>query len=177
MTRLGYQIVDYHNSSSTCSTVGVNGTDDEVIGLINFINGSDYFDYNGDCVITERRDHILGDIYHSQPIEIGPPNATLAYRSNNEEAYFRAINNYAGFKNSQANRDSIIYAGSNSGLLHAICAKDNSYCEGGEEAWAFLPPFVAGKLPLLINKDLDGNSGKNKNSGGLMRSLVLTDRL
>ena len=166
MTRLGYQIVDYHNSSSTCSTVGVNGTDDEVIGLINFINGSDYFDYNGDCVITERRDHILGDIYHSQPIEIGPPNATLAYRSNNEEAYFRAINNYAGFKNSQANRDSIIYAGSNSGLLHAICAKDNSYCEGGEEAWAFLPPFVAGKLPLLINKDLDGNSGKNKNSGG-----------
>ena len=41
MTRLGYQIVDYHNSSSTCSTVGVDGTDDEVIGLINFINGSD----------------------------------------------------------------------------------------------------------------------------------------
>ena len=43
-----------------------------------------------------------------------------------------------------------MYAGSNSGLLHAFNAKT------GSEEWAFLPPFIIGKLPTIINDSLDG---------------------
>ena len=50
--RLEYDLVDYHNASSECSTanqrgpdVGVVGTDDEMNGLIDFVRGQDYFDY------------------------------------------------------------------------------------------------------------------------------------
>ena len=28
--------------------------------------------------------------------------------------------------------------------------------ETGREEWAFVPPFIAGKLPILINDELDG---------------------
>ena len=46
-------------------------------------------------------------------------------------------------------RRNILYAGSNSGLLHAFNA------ETGEEEWAFLPPLLIGKLPTIINENLD----------------------
>ena len=156
--RLGFTLSDYHNSSSECSVsngrvttdVGEDGTADELKGLINFIRGQDYFDYNGNCNITEVRDHVLGDIYHSQLIEIGPPDGNTDFNSNNEEAYYRSINNYNSFQTQHFDRKNIIYAGSNSGLLHAINA------ETGEEEWAFVPPFIAGKFPTVINPDLDG---------------------
>ena len=38
----------------------INGTTDELEGLVNFMKGTDYFDYDGDCNITEVRDHVLG---------------------------------------------------------------------------------------------------------------------
>ena len=47
-------------------------------------------------------------------------------------------------------RENIIYAGSNSGILHAIDAKT------GEEVWGFIPPFVGALLPQLVNKGYDG---------------------
>ena len=155
--RLGFELTDYHNSTSECSidngrskTVGEDGTDDELKGLINFVRGQDYFDYNGNCNITEFRDHILGDIYHSQLIEIGPPDGNTDFTNNNEEAYYRSLKNYQFFRTKHANRKNIIYAGSNSGVLHAIDAKT------GLEEWAFVPPFIAGKFPTIINEDLDG---------------------
>ena len=160
--RLGFELTDYHNSTSECSidngrskTVGEDGTDDELKGLINFVRGQDYFDYNGNCNITEFRDHILGDIYHSQLIEIGPPDGNTDFTNNNEEAYYRSLKNYQFFKTKHANRKNIIYAGSNSGVLHAIDAKT------GLEEWAFVPPFIAGKFPTIINEDLDITPSSN----------------
>ena len=93
---------------------------------------------------------MLGDIYHSQLIEIGAPDGNTQFTDNNQEAYFRTINNYQAFKSAQQNRRDVLYAGSNSGLLHALNA------ETGNEEWAFLPPFLVGKLPTLINANLDG---------------------
>ena len=61
---LDNEVLDYHNTSSTCTDVGVDGTDDDIEGLIDFVRGKDYFDYNGDCVITEDRPNMLGDIYN-----------------------------------------------------------------------------------------------------------------
>ena len=61
------------------------------------MKGTDYFDYDGDCNVTEVRSHVLGDIYHSQLIEVGPPDASIDFTGTNEEAYYRATNNYQSF--------------------------------------------------------------------------------
>ena len=45
-------------------------------------------------------------------------------------------------------------------MLHAI---DPSEDGKGKELWAFVPPFIAARLPELINEDLDGLPG---NRGG-----------
>ena len=117
--RLGFELVDYHNSTSECSTanrssltsdVGADGTSDELKGVINFVRGQDYFDYNGNCNIGEIREHVLGDIYHSQLIEIGPPDGNTDFENNNEEAYYRSVKNYQAFKTKHANRKNIVYA-------------------------------------------------------------------
>ena len=165
----GNIVRDYHNTGSTCgikNTPGVeDGIDDDVKGLINFVRGVDYFDYNGsdgsgECNITEDRESILADIYHSQLIEVGPPNASTNFKGNNEEAYWRASKGYQNFKLNNKNRAQIIYAGSNGGMLHAINASD------GTEEWAFVPPMIAAQLPLLINTNYDGQFLLSKKAGG-----------
>ena len=151
----GIDVADYHHDGSNCDGKGdfVNNDDlkDEVIGLINFMKGNDYFDYDGDCRVLEKRDHVMGDVYHSQLIEVGAPDANIVFRGTNEEAYYRVKNGYQRFIQDNRDRRNIIYAGSNSGMLHAINAST------GEEEWGFIPPFVGAYLPQIINSDLDGN--------------------
>ena len=53
-------------------------------------------------------------------------------------------------------------------MLHAFRATasgtdDSGSGNAGEELWAFVPPFIAGKLPTLVNEALDGF---NDNKGG-----------
>ena len=133
------------------STSGVEtGTNDDLKGLINFVRGQDYFDYNGNCNITEDRAHLLGDIYHSQLVEVGPPDANSGFTDVNQESYWRAKNNYQSFSSGKQLRQNVLYAGSNDGILHAFNATT------GEEEWGFIPPFIASKLPVIINSDYDG---------------------
>ena len=148
---LEYTIPDYYTSASSC------GERNEVTGLINFMRGDDFFNYQGDCNgIDKTRNHVLGDIYHSQLIEVGEPNANMGFSGTNQEAYWRAMNGYQVFKLSYADRRSILYAGSNSGMLHAIYADGT---DGGKEAWAFIPPPMIGMLPKIINTNLEGRVG------------------
>jgi len=148
---LGYSVQDYHHAASNCPAVGADDDlGDEVKGLINFMKGNDYFDYNDNCDVEEVREKVMGDVYHSQLIEVGAPDANISFTGTNEEAYYRATNNYQAFMSKYANRENIIYAGANSGILHAINATT------GEEQWGFIPPFVGSLLPQIINKDLDG---------------------
>ena len=42
---------------------------------------------------------MIGDVYHSQLVEVGRPDANLKYSEENEEAFFRAKNNYQNFLN------------------------------------------------------------------------------
>ena len=147
MERLGYKIKNYYTSTSFCG--GNDGTLEERDGLLAFLSGQDFFDYNGNCDRNEVRNSVLGDIYHSQLIEVGKPDGNVIFTDNNQEAYFRTINNYQAFKTTFDDRRNVLYAGSNSGLLHAFNA------ETGEEEWAFLPPLLIGKLPTIINDNLD----------------------
>ena len=52
--------------------------------------------------------------------------------------------------------ETLFYAGANSGVLHAINA------ETGAEEWGFIPPFIAGLLPSLMNADLSGKIDSKK---------------
>mgnify|MGYP003305391893 CR=1 FL=1 len=177
----GNLVRDFHNSNTTCSFVdGVaDGNIDDIKGLINFVRGEDYFDYRGGCGIYADRNwdfcpegtdindcevesSMLSDIYHSQLVEVGVPGANTSFTANNQEAYWRTTNGYAGFKRNQQSREKIIYAGSNGGMLHAFRAN------GGIEEWAFVPPMIASKLPLMINTNYEGafQISTNVNGGG-----------
>ena len=71
----------------------------------------------------------MGDIYHSQLVEVGAPSASVSFTSQNQEAFFRAKNGYASFASGNKNRKPIIYAGGNDGMLHAFNA-----CKGCADA-------------------------------------------
>jgi type IV pilus assembly protein PilY1 len=166
-----YDILDYHRDSNNadgssenrrCASAGgvIDGTSDDLEGLINFVRGTDYFDYDSDCNLTETRDDPMGDVYHSQLIVVEPPASDISYTNNNQEAYWRALNNYDTWAKSGdlKNRDSILYAGSNSGVLHAIDAKN------GKEIWGFVPPLIAPNLPLVMNPRLNTSSKGGSNA-------------
>jgi len=156
LERLGNEIADYHSATTAC------GEHDDVKGLINFMRGDDYFNYKGVCgTIDETRNRVMGDVYHSQLIEIGAPEASTNYSNTNEESYWRHLNNYnSEFKALYSDRKRILYAGSNSGMLHAFDALT------GEEEWAFIPPFMAGILPTIMNSSLLGKIDSNNSKGG-----------
>ena len=80
-------------------------------GLIKFVRGQDYFDYDGDCNLTETRPNPLGDIYHSQLVVVGKPSAETAFVSRNQEAYWRSLKNYSSFAQKHSSRKEIIYVG------------------------------------------------------------------
>ena len=150
----GNTVLDYHNSSTICG--GIDGNEDDIEGLINFVRGKDYFAYDGCANMNLQREHVLGDVYNSQLIEVGPPNAEIEFNSPNEEAYFRKTHNYQSFSFKHATRKNIIYVGANDGMLHAIDAIT------GEEEWAFIPPFIVSKLPNIVNPNLNGKMEGNK---------------
>ena len=122
--------------------------------------------------INGNRDNPLGDIYHSQLVVVGPPSADTAYVANNQESYFRSLNGYSTWANSSnlVNRKEVIYAGSNSGILHAFDSKT------GKELWGFVPPLVAPNLPLVFNRSLNQQKKGGSNAiFGVDGSMVVHD--
>ena len=127
-------------------------TDTEVENLINFIRGVDTYDQDGDNNKTESI-HKLADIYHSDLIIVGKPEAPAAddgsINSQKKDSYYRLQNNYNNFKNGSTcggpcvNRKEIVYAGANNGILHAFDASN------GEELWGYIPPNVLGNFEKI----------------------------
>ena len=157
---MGFDVQDYHRKSNNsdgstnnkrcANQSGVaDGTDDDLNGLINFIRGTDYFDYDADCNLTEDRENPMGDVSHSQLLVVGAPSAETAYTSENQESYWRSTMGYDAWKNTQTSRTPMIYVGSNSGVLHAL------YADSGVERWGFVPPFVASRLTRVMNTNLN----------------------
>ena len=181
-TLFGSSVNNYHRvtpkvsgtvSNTRCKTATLFGptsnvsdsTEDDAEGLITFLRGLDYFDYDGDCNLTEMRKEggtkiYMGDIYNSRMITVGKPNAETKYTSEKEEAYWRALNKYDSWATApnRANRKEIVYVGANDGMLHAIDFKT------GVEKWAFIPPFILPKIVNIINPSL--NNANNNPKGG-----------
>lgn len=139
---------------------------DEENGLIQFVRGEDYFDYDGDCDLNEPRSEIddngnikkayVADFYNSELTVVGAPSANIDAEKQNTESYFRQKKNYSTFAKNNSNRKKIVYGAANNGILHAINA------DTGEEIWGFIPPLVIPKLPKVIapsyNQPLSGGS-------------------
>ncbi|MDC1154336.1 PilC/PilY family type IV pilus protein [Candidatus Pelagibacter sp.] len=127
-------------------------TDTEVENLINFIRGVDTYDQDGDNNKTESI-HKLADIYHSDLIIVGKPEAPSiddsSINSQKKDSYYRLQNKYNNFKNGSTcggpciNRKEIVYAGANNGILHAFDASN------GEELWGYIPPNVLGNFEKI----------------------------
>ena len=173
---LGNAVGDYHRDTAKvsgvvgntrCSSKGdstgtiADGTDDDIQGLISFVRGLDYFDYNGNCNLNEIRKAdgkkaYLGDIFHSEMVVVGAPSADTEFRSANQESYWRSLKGYDAWAQSLSGRAERIYVGGNDGMIHSIDSKT------GVEKWAFIPPFVMSKLPLVVNEGLNNTLAKTK---------------
>lgn len=172
----GNEVGDYHRDTpkvsgvtgnTRCSTKGdsastiTDGNDDDVKGLISFSRGEDYFDYDGDCNLNETRKAdgnkaYLGDVFHSEMVVVVAPSADTAYNSTTEESYWRSIKGYNAWAKSLSGRSERIYVGGNDGMLHSFDSKT------GQEKWAFIPPFIMSKMPLMVNTNLNNELGKVK---------------
>ena len=181
--QLGEAVPNYHSSTSECAadlsgTPDLDTNIDDIKGLINFVRGIDYFAYDGCDNTTEIRKSVLGDIYHSQIVEVGDPKANTNFTRNNQEAYWRSINNYGTWAKTKKDRGSVIYVGANDGALHAFATENIGGFSEGQEVWAFVPPFIAAKLPGLVNDALDGfkpNKGGTNSIFGVDGSPVIHD--
>ena len=128
-------------------------TDAETDSLINFIRGFDSYDTDKDNSTSDQR-HKLADIYHSDMIVVGKPEASTTDNGNSNfqktDAYYRQQNQYNNFKNGAScggsckSRTEVVIAGANSGLLHAFNTSN------GEELWGYIPPNIIGKLSNII---------------------------
>jgi len=78
---------------------------------------------NSDGVVS-----LLADIFHSNPVVVGSPNARI-----NDPAY-------VAFSADYRERDRMIYAGSNDGLLHGFLAGEWQTDDGGTPPQPLVPP-------------------------------------
>ena len=151
MNVTGEEIVDYHRETADdtgntktmrCFGSGKSGSDDiaddiddDVKGLINFVRGKDYFDYDGDCNITETRSKPMGDVYHSQLVTVGVPSAETAFTSTNQESYWRSHKGYVAWAKQLAKRKEVIYVGSKTGRdgIHGASMASAEFDKNAEE--------------------------------------------
>lgn len=120
--------------------------------LIDFIRCADSYDWNENRDRTEKRDWLLGDIFHSNPTVVGPPSRFF-------DPHDASL---ATFYESQKTRTKVVIAGANDGMLHVFHAGtfsqapnegEGGYDQGtGKELWAFIPPSLMGKLHLMTSK-------------------------
>ena len=115
--------------------------------LVNFVYGCDAYDDNGNTITNEKREWILGAFLHSKPLII----------------------HYGTSSTSQ----SVIFAGSNDGMLHAF--DDDT----GQELWGFIPPNVLTNLQALhtdlLQIFVDGSAKAyiSRNTDGSVSQAIL----
>jgi type IV pilus assembly protein PilY1 len=125
---------DFTTTNTSLTATLLNAADStEKDNIIKFLRGYDTYDEDDDGNTAEQRQWKLGDIFHSTPALVGPPSK------------FSTDSSYNTFKNtsSVASRTTILLAGSNDGMMHAITESN------GNEAWAFIPPDLLDNIKEL----------------------------
>ncbi len=128
--------------------------------IVNFIHGFDAFDEDDDGSYTDVRPFVLGDIFHSNPIAIGPPLPYLRF-----ETGYGPASDVNSFMGTYGRRDRVMYVGANDGMLHGVAAGsfydpntsvqgDESYTTGdGSELFGYVPGGVLSRAKLLPKED------------------------
>ena len=110
------------------------GTEDSQAGkdIIRFVRGAAVDGFR------DQAGYKLGDIVHSTPAVVGPP-----------DGYF-IDPSYIQFRRNHRDRERMVYVGANDGMLHAFYV-DTPH--GGVEAWGFIPNNLLGKLKDLTSTE------------------------
>jgi type IV pilus assembly protein PilY1 len=117
--------------------------------------GESRLDYiRGESIADFRaREKPLGDIVHSTPQLVGPP--VYYYPDDWGDGEPETSKPYSVFGKQHANRQRVLYAGANDGMLHAFDAGslvNNEWTAGtGDELFAYVPSSVYRELPELTS--------------------------
>ena len=128
--------------------------------LIDYLHGRDAFDEDGDANPTENRPEVLGDIFHSNPVVVARPPTFLL----SEEGFGHTVLG-SPFFDLYKERDRIIYAGGNDGMMHAFYAgsfqlgdnpdttdvTENGYYDmgTGEELFGYVPGMQLDRIRFI----------------------------
>ena len=162
---------------------GVPYEDEDARTVIQFI--LDPYYQNGKYLGTRAPRWKLSDLYHTRPVVVGKPSFDYTF------------NDYPTFKDLLSERDTVIYVGSNGGMLHAIKARKYEDCDpstpgneicddSGEERWAYVPKlalrnlknlrieheFFVDSRPSVSDVYVQGGSGSAFSSPGWRTVLV-----
>ncbi len=130
--------IEYSSSDAPSSLVPITSGLKNIIGISNIDNFVKWYSgYKYNDLKVPREDKLF-DIFHSGLVVVGPPNAM---KLGTDAAYDEFLDEHNNPENEPV-RETLIYAQSNAGLLHAFQDAD------GVEKWAFLPPNVRQKNRL-----------------------------
>ncbi|MDX9708476.1 MAG: PilC/PilY family type IV pilus protein [Trichloromonas sp.] len=122
--------------------------------LLAYLRGADAYDEDGDGLLSETRDWVLGDLLHARPTVVP----------------YRRFPPHGDAESDPAQNRTLIFVGGNDGMLHAFRDAD------GAELWAFIPEVLLPELaalagvghgyyvdgtavPFIYDRDGDGNIG------------------
>jgi hypothetical protein len=130
LVRANFTVANLGNRS-TAGTLAwcLSDVNNDNAGLVNFVRGVNRY-------------WKLGDINHSTPVVIGPPDGDSAYMGPG----------YAEFKETYAERPKVLYVGANDGMLHCFDVAT------GEELWGFVPYNLLPKLREMYAIDAANNT-------------------
>lgn len=150
----GVEFVEGNWSELSAKAQGdLKGGNDDAHGksVMNYLRGEsnnafrDRATYLDKAAGTIERLWLLGDIVNSSPVEVGEPE--LAYPDYGSKAddgttitaFGTSTKLYSTFYSDNKNRTSVVYAGSNDGMVHGFYGDPTS---GGEEAFAYIPGLL-----------------------------------
>lgn len=125
------------------------------VDVLNFLRGDQSSEGSNGGGFRDRST-LLGDIIHSSPTYIGPPNARYADNWGSGAAENAAL--YSSFKSANSSRKPLIYVGANDGMYHAFDAATLV------EKFAFVPNSIFDRLNSLSDPNyshqytVDGNT-------------------
>ena len=125
------------------------------VALINYLTVKDAYDEDTNPDNTRNRSKVLGDVFHSTPVIVGPPTTLLT----NETGY-------NGYLTAWASRQRILYTGANDGMFHgfdagSLTTGDNPltttvetnavyYTPGsGDEVFGYVPGLLLDDIKLV----------------------------
>jgi type IV pilus assembly protein PilY1 len=145
------ELVDFETSRVRPEHLNLSGTTAEQNArrdqIVQWIHGTS----------TDRAGRRLSDIYHSSPVTVGSPAVDVA-----DEDY-----NLFRRRPEVATRPTVVYVGTNDGVLHAFLAdawtdpSSGDDLPAGHELWGFIPPMLLPKLDAASSSHqimLDGTA-------------------